>query len=645
MAWLISLLMAGTFFAGGTASNVPVASVPQMTAVVKYDETERIEETYDFNSNGRIEVNNVNGSISIDTWDESKIKLEVIKTADSRERLADLSVEIDSKPERFRLTVDFGREKRNTKWDRGSKLTADIKMTVPKTAVLNEIHTVNGSVSILNSRNFTKASAVNGQVKAVNLQGNLDLSTVNGSIDAEFDELLAGNMISLDTVNGTVNLTIPSDSNATLRAETLNGEIKNDFGLPVKKGDWVGRDMFGKIGNGDAKIKIESVNGALSVKRRNDGRPLSPATNLLPPKDASRVESQFDNDFEAARREADRDFQNARRDLERARREMEASIRSSKINSESKEAIKASLEAMQPEIAKVTREALTQAEAALKIAELKANSDIVRKVMDTKAVVADARFQWRTPFMEEKTGAFAVKNTPLVNVETKNCDVIVRGWDKAEVKYSMSKFAANVSQPPVEFSANQADSSRIDIKVGNNNEPSGPLFFGPDVVRVQIEIYVPKKSNLTINTDSEVRIDGVTGKIDLTGEDGDINVRDSGGILDLKVHDSTVRVIGFKGQVHSASLDGNVFVEGDLEQLRATLADGTFVLTVPENIDADIVSNSSEVASEGIKLVDIPNSNPSQKRWRLGKGGKAYDFTVGDGNIVVRSRTALIASK
>lgn len=637
--------MAGTLFAGGNVPIAPDTLAPQAATVVFLDETERIDQTYDFNSNGRIEVNNVNGSITIDTWDQQKIKLEVLKTADSFERLKDLTVEIDAKPERFRLSVDFGRSTGNTKWERGSKLNADIKMTVPRTAVLNEIHTVNGSVSIKDSRNFTKASAVNGQVKAENLQGNLDLSTVNGTIDVEFGDLLPGNMISLDTVNGTVNLTIPSDSNATLRAETLNGEIKNDFGLPVKKGDWVGRDLFGKIGNGDAKIKIESVNGALTVKRRNDGRPLSPATNLLPAKDASRVESQFENDFEAARREADREMQNARRDLERARREMEASIRSSKINAETKEAIQASMEAMQPQIAKITKEALTQAEAALKLAEINVNSDIARKVMGTKAVVADARFQWRTPFMEEKNGAFPVKNIPQVNVETKNCDVIVRGWDRPEVKYSMFKFASNVSQSPVEISADQPENSRIEIKVENNNEQPGQRLFGPDAVRVQIEIFVPKKANLKINTDSEIRIEGVTGKIDLTGEDGDINVRDSGGILDFKVQDPTVRVIGFKGEINSSALDGNVFVEGDLSKLRASIADGTFVLTVPENTDADIVSNSTEMSVTGINQLQKLGSDPSRTTWRIGKGGKPYEFTVGDGNVVVRSSAALAALK
>ena len=147
-------------------------------------------------------------------------------------------------------------------------------LTVPRTAVLSGIETVNGSVTVSNFTNQTNVSAVNGQVTATNLRGAANLSTVNGTVVADFDRLEPGSKISLETVNGKVNLTIPSDSSATVKAESVNGNITNDFGLPVRKGKYVGRDLYGKLGSGDTNVKLESVNGELAILKKKDGKTL-----------------------------------------------------------------------------------------------------------------------------------------------------------------------------------------------------------------------------------------------------------------------------------------------------------------------------------------------------------------------------------
>ena len=63
--------------------------------------------------------------------------------------------------------------------------------------------------------------------------------------------------------------------------------------------------------------------------------------------------------------------------------------------------------------------------------------------------------------------------------------------------------------------------------------------------------------------------DGVSGDIDLKGEDEAINVRDADGQLKLTAADGQVRVIGFKGDLNSQTADGDVFLEGDFQKLTA----------------------------------------------------------------------------
>ena len=283
MSWLYSLVFAGLLFSGGTdplpAFKDAQAQINDVVKAATQDETERIEKTFPLNPDGRVSVSNVNGSITVNAWDRNEVQLVAIKTADSRERLADVDIRIDARQDRITIETDYG-DNRNT-WRNGGKLNVDYQLSVPRGAVLNEIETVNGSVAVADFTNMTKVSAVNGTVRASNLRGTANLSTVNGEVAADFERLEPSSRITLSTVNGRVNLTIPSDSNATLKADSLNGNIANDFGLPVRKGQYVGRDMYGKLGSGDVQIKLDSVNGGLTIKRRNDGKALSPATNLL----------------------------------------------------------------------------------------------------------------------------------------------------------------------------------------------------------------------------------------------------------------------------------------------------------------------------------------------------------------------------
>ena len=656
MTWLLSYFLAGAMFASGSLPPAQVYETQESIGLNQLDETERQENSYPFSLGGKVEVSNINGSVTVNTWEKPEIKLEVVKIADSKEQLAEMRVEVEAEQESFRVTVDFGNwsGKERTKWRNNGKSVANITLTVPRTAVLDEIHSINGNVTVTNATSFTKASAINGTVRGNNLRGDVKLSAINGTVEADCDQLLPGNVISLSTVNGKARLLLPSDSNATVRAGSLNGEIANDFGLPVRKGEFIGRDLYGRIGSGDAKVKLESVNGQLEIKRKADGRNLNPAVDLLPKKSSGDdFDFEFDNDFDAAMRDSQRELRDGQRELERSRREMERAVRQStreaqnnvRVDAELSEAMKASIDAMRPEIAKLSEEALKQASAALKVAEAQSRADIAAlRAKEVKAVMADERFPWGKPFLEEKRGSFPVKGVPSVTIDATDCSVTVRGWDKSEVGYTMSKVAPNAAQEPTVLNAEQKNPESVEIKVSN---PAGDRdsFYSPDGARVQLEVFVPKKSNLKIVTNGEVRLDGVTGDIDLQGVDQPVNVRDSGGNLKLRTDDATVRVIGFTGTLDSRISDGELFIEGDFERIKASAEDGAIFLTVPANTNAKITANTEEIELRGIELIR-KESEPGQKNsWLLGKGGRDYDFQLSDGIIVVRGQSELVGIK
>ncbi len=622
MSWIFTIVFSGLLFTsnqGLTATeNKPAAPDVPTTTVVKFDETDRFEQTYPLSANGKVSVSNVNGSITAEGWDRNEVKLVAIKTADTKEHLADVEVKIDSRADSFSVETDYGSWKTGgNRWKDHGKLTVDYQLMIPRGAVLDEIETVNGSVTITNFNNATKASAVNGTVKASNIRGNANLSTVNGEVVVDFSNLDQGSKISLGTVNGKVNLTLPSDANATLKVDSLNGNISNDFGLPVRKGKYVGRDLYGRLGTGDVRIKMDSVNGDVKILRQNDGKNASPVTNLLPQKDKD--DEDWDSDSEPG-------VAIARVDRERMRQEI------ARANADAKKAMadaQQAIEIAQPEIAKATAEGLKQAAEVMKSEVVqKAVKDSLRQQKAVLARMSDISFFPTMPRVERKSDSFAVKGVPKVSVETRGCAIKVTGWDQSEVKYSVTQLTAGPAPEPVNITETHSDTAvTLNVKADDNLQ------------RTRIEIFVPKKSNLVINTDSEIRVDGISGNIDLTGEDGAINVRDSDGKLSVANGDGRIRVIGFKGEVQTTTGDGATMLEGDFDKVTAKADSGEIILTLPETASATIKSRSSDTRIEGLPL-GVTKQKDENREYRLGSGGHIIDLST-DGQVVLRSSNSL----
>jgi hypothetical protein len=226
---------------------------------------------------------------------------------------------------------------------------------------------------------------------------------------------------------------------------------------------------------------------------------------------------------------------------------------------------------------------------------------------------------------------------PKVSIEAKDCGVKVRGWDRPEVKYVLTELAGRRSRTPVSIAEDVSDSS-VSLKVVNNTGASGRDNFNSDADRVRLEVFVPKRSNLKITTNGEIRLEGVSGEIELNGVDEAINVRDVDGKLYLSSVDGEVRVIGFKGDLDSKTVDGDVYLEGDFSSITGTAVDGRYILTVPENQNADVIANVETLTVENMRVPKVVKEG----QWRFGSGGPKYTFRVTDGEILVRNANTLI---
>ena len=236
-----------------------------VNAAVK--ETE--EMTFDVASGARISLENINGDIVITGGSGDKVHMVAHKKAGQQEYMDELKVVVDADEDYIRIETRHPKSEGGWfKWGNDSSGSVSYELMVPAGVNLDAISTVNGDVNIEAVNGLVKAETVNGSLEAMGLKGDVNLETVNGSVKAEFDELGAGQRVSAEAVNGKIILLLPRDASARVNAETVNGSINaEDFGLEPEKG-FVGRDLSGEIGNGDARISLDTVNGSIRISRK-----------------------------------------------------------------------------------------------------------------------------------------------------------------------------------------------------------------------------------------------------------------------------------------------------------------------------------------------------------------------------------------
>jgi DUF4097 and DUF4098 domain-containing protein YvlB len=238
--------------------------------------TEEFHQTYAISSDGRIELDNINGPVHISSWERNEVKVDAVKYADTKERLDEAKIEIDSGKDYLSIRTKYPDHNNNWNWgSHNNPASVEYTLTVPRTASLDEIKLINGALDLTGISGEVRASCINGRLEAHDLSGRAKLSTINGRLDARFAQL-SGQDVELNSVNGSLELTIPSDSNAEVDASTVSGGISNDFGLRVNDHRFVGHDLRGELGKGGSHIRLSDVNGRIEIRHAQDGHAMSP---------------------------------------------------------------------------------------------------------------------------------------------------------------------------------------------------------------------------------------------------------------------------------------------------------------------------------------------------------------------------------
>ena len=224
--------------------------------------SEPFSQTYPLSQTGRVHIENINGDVHVNVWDQASVKVDAVKRAYSQKRLSEVTIDVQSAPDMLKIKTRYPEDRTYDGRNReDSFASVEYTLTLPRSAQLDGADLVNGSLNIEGVQGDVRANLVNGTVRASGLGGDVKLSTVNGSIEANVAALGSAKGVQLNSVNGAIVLIVPAGASADIKASTVHGKITNDLGLKVEDGDFVGHSMNGQVGSGGARIRLNNVNG------------------------------------------------------------------------------------------------------------------------------------------------------------------------------------------------------------------------------------------------------------------------------------------------------------------------------------------------------------------------------------------------
>lgn len=240
------------------AAVLPACGFPGGPLVAR----DSLEETRPLDADGRFELENVNGKVTLTTWSRNEVQIEAERAAISEEALGRIEVAIDGEGDAVRVKTRYGKSQA---WFFGnSPGKVDYTITLPAGASAR-VQTVNGPVTVHGLTGNLEVVSVNGPLELYGLGGEVQGQTVNGPIQARFDSVPSDAHHTFKTVTGGIEITLPEGTGGRLEATTVTGAIDCDLPLDVKIKKK--RKLEGRLGPGGGSFDLSTVNGGIDLVR------------------------------------------------------------------------------------------------------------------------------------------------------------------------------------------------------------------------------------------------------------------------------------------------------------------------------------------------------------------------------------------
>lgn len=245
------------------------------TAASAAELSETIDKTFDVRPGANLVLSNVNGRISIGSWDQPRVRVVAVKGVDGdrdevQAALRELRVEMQPRDGGLVITTHYPKENKGVgsllDWLTSDDVDAQVKydITVPRTMNV-EVSNTNGAIHLAGVTGTLELDTTNGKIEVAHCAGSLDASTTNGSITAELVRIAQGQPLRFETTNGRIEVSVPASAAANVDASTTNGSISSD--LPVATTRTSSNSLRGTINGGGTTLRLRTTNGGISIKK------------------------------------------------------------------------------------------------------------------------------------------------------------------------------------------------------------------------------------------------------------------------------------------------------------------------------------------------------------------------------------------
>jgi len=233
------------------------------------EETAQWQKTYTLPPNGRLELANRNGRITVEPSTGNTVEVTAIKKAKAgsteaaKAELQRIQITEDVSASAIRIETKIDRPSGGLNWS-GSNGQVEYHVKAPAGADL-KFTTVNGGIDLEGLNGRVQAETTNGEVRGREIGGPIVASTTNGGVDVDLTRI-AGD-VKLECTNGGIKVHLPSDSKATISASLSNGSI-DVSGLSIDTTESSRRRLEGRLNGGGPRVELQGTNGGISLRAR-----------------------------------------------------------------------------------------------------------------------------------------------------------------------------------------------------------------------------------------------------------------------------------------------------------------------------------------------------------------------------------------
>jgi hypothetical protein len=160
----------------------------------------------------------------------------------------------------------------------------DLVITAPRRSSLQLKCMNNGDIEVEGVEGDIEANNLNGRVTLKNVSGTVNAHSLNGEVIAVLDSVDPSKPLSFSTMNGDIDVTLPSNPKANVRMKTDHGEIYSDFEVKFEPGARVevsdsqrknghyrlrfDRTLRGTINGGGPEYQFTTFNGQIYLRKK-----------------------------------------------------------------------------------------------------------------------------------------------------------------------------------------------------------------------------------------------------------------------------------------------------------------------------------------------------------------------------------------